>query len=319
MKQQSFSINIRGIGAYIPPKTIDNSKLEEIVDTTDQWIQQKIGVRTRHIALDESVEFMGVQAAKKCIELGNIQLSDIDMVLSSSISYKFKIPPLSNKIAHELGIKGKLCLDINAGGCCNFLATIMTASKYIDGINIKRILCVVSDKNSDFINWNDRSTCVIFGDGAAAAVLEIGEEGSGILYESLQGKYSEALLLPTAQAGREEDYLKMDGRGIFDFAVKMGTKSLKEMFNKLKITPEAVNHFIFHQANINIVENIIRECKIPEDKVPITLDKYGNTAGPSIGITLYENVKKGIIKRGDILVLSAFGGGLNWGCVVLKW
>jgi len=321
LNKDCVQVGIRGVGSYLPHKILKNSDLEKMVDTTDEWIKKKIGISERRIAdNEETVEFMALEAAKEALCSAKISIPDIDAIIATSISYERKVPVLSNRIAQLLGRKDLMCLDVNVGGCCNLMAAMITAKKFIDGKSIKKVLCVASDKNSAFINWKDRSTCVIFGDGASCVILDTLEQNKGIIYTSLKGKYSEALLLPTAQIpGNEDTFLKMKGKEIFDFATENAVKAVIDACNGINIDKNDIDYFVFHQANKNIINVIMEKLDVNKDKTYTVIDKYGNTTGSSVGIALNEVVKQKKIKQGDLVALVALGGGLNWSVILLKW
>ena len=311
-------VNITGVGASHPVTILNNNDIAKMVDTTDEWIKQKIGISERRIAKSETVIEMGVEAAKKAIIMSGCKISDIDVVICASISFETKIPTLSNHISHELGIHEKMCFDINAGGCNNLLSGIIIAANFIRTGSAKKVLVISSDRNSDFINWKDRTTCVFFGDGASAVVLE--EVENDILFMDLKGEKNDALLLPTAQIkGADDSFLKMDGRAIFSFATQKVVEWIKESFDKNNIKPEEIDRFVFHQANLNIIKKIMEELNVSMDKTTTTISKYGNTTGASIGMVLEEDIYAGNLKKGDRIAIVTFGGGLNWGIVVLDW
>ncbi len=313
-------VNICGVGKYLPVNRLNNSALERIVETTDDWIQQKIGIAERRIAIKESVVEMGLHAALAAIQDAGIDREEVDMIVCSSTSFDKRIPTLANYISDELGINNALCLDINAGGCCNYLASILTAIGYLNSNCCNTVLCLVADKCSDFVDWSDRSTCVIFGDGAAAAIIKPVQQGNGIIYFKMTGEKKDSLILPVGQTLEyEETMLKMNGKDIFTFAVAKGTESIINGCTACGITVEEVDMYIFHQANLNIIKNIMSRIGLDMSRTHIILDKYGNTAGSSVGIALVEAVDEGKIKKGDRVAMVTFGGGLNWGIIILEW
>ena len=301
-------VGIRGIGSYLPDRKLSNYELEEMVDTSHEWIISKTGIKERRIiGENENVLHMAKQASIRAINSAGVKPNEIDLVVAASISFEYKVPTLGNMLTGELGLKNAAAFDVNAGGCPGFLYSLITGAKFIDGKQIRKVLCVSSEAHSKFINWKDRSTCVIFGDGAGATVLDILPDGVGILGFDIGCSLSEALLLPTAQIpGKDETYLKMDGRKIWEFATAAIPKTVSSASKKAGINISDIDMIICHQANINIIECALKTLGISMDKTHITIDKYGNTGGPSVCITFDEAHRNGKVKDGDIVAFVGF-------------
>ncbi|MCI8669664.1 MAG: ketoacyl-ACP synthase III [Lachnospiraceae bacterium] len=322
---------IIGTGYYVPGKIVTNFDLMKIMDTSDEWITTKIGIKERRIAAeDELTSDMAAEAAKKAMKNANITADDIDMILLATNFPDHISPATSVAIQKKIGAKNAFAFDIRTGGCPGSVFSLSIASKYIADGTCKTILVATADINSKGLDWEDRSTAVIFGDGAAAIILKsVDETEAGIidskLYTDPEGYY--AAYIPaggvaepiTEQAIKEKrQYFRMDGRAIFDFATKAFPDAVKEIVKKNKMTLSDIDFVISHQANLNIIRQSMENLGIPMEKTYYNIHKYGNTSSASVGIALAEAIENGVIKKGDKVVLVSFGAGTAWGTVLLE-
>lgn len=321
---------IAGIGIFIPEKILSNADLEKIVDTSDEWITTRTGIKERRIAPDDmATSDMMKRAADIAIERSGINPDDIQLVIGCTATPDMPFPSTACLVQHKLGLQNAAAFDLQAG-CSGFLYGLTIASQFIASGAVKAVLVLGGETLSRIQNWEDRSTCVLFGDGAGAAVIAPAKEGSGILNFSISadGAFADALKVPAGGSlmPATEETVKnhmhavhMDGRDVFRQAVtKMPEAALKAL-EELGMTVEDIDHFIPHQANIRIIESVGKRLGIPEEKTIVNLQKYGNTSCASLPIALCEAVESGRIKKGDTILLTAIGAGLAWGSIILKW
>lgn len=305
---------IIGTGHYVPEKIVTNKDLEKIVDTSDEWIRTRTGIEERRIARDnEDTSDMALEASKKALENAGINGEDIDLILVATVTPDTSFPSVSCILQDKLGARKAAAMDISAA-CSGFMYGMITAKQFIETGAYKHILIVGAEKLSKITDWNDRNTCVLFGDGAGAVVMgpvsdefgilsfELGADGNG-------GKHLE----------QKDDYIVMNGREVFKFAVRQMPESSVNVVEKAGYSKEDVDYLIPHQANIRIMEAARERLGIDVDRMAVNVNKYGNTSAASIPIALSEAEQEGKIKSGDFIVLVGFGGGLTWGAVALKW
>lgn len=325
-----MGIKIIGTGKYVPSKVLTNHDLEKMVDTNDEWIRTRTGIVERRIADDsQATSDLAVEAAKIAISNAGLKAEDIDMLICATITPDMVFPATAYLIAEKLGIK-RAGLDINAA-CSGFVYGSSVAYSYLRAGIFKNILVIGAETLSRITDWQDRSTCVLFGDGAGAVVYTIDDSKSDILAIELGGDGGCADLLYMPAGGSkmpasEETvrnrlhFIKMNGRETFKMAVRMMTESVEKVIVKAGWSKEDIKLVIPHQANIRIIDSIAEYLGVNrEDKVFVNLDKYGNTSAASIPIALAEAVEQGKIQRGDKVVLVAFGGGFSWGAVALNY
>lgn len=306
---------IKGIGMYVPENTVTNKDLEKIMDTSDEWIRSRTGIEERRIALEEQdTSFLAFHAAKEAIEDANISPNQIGLILVATVTPDQPFPTVSCMLQEQLGANGAAAMDVSAA-CSGFMYAMATAKQFVDMGTYDYVLVVGVEKLSKIIDWNDRNTAVLFGDGAGAVVIGKTEEGKGLLAFDLGsdgtgGKY----LYQTP-----EDTIFMNGREVFKFAVRQMGDSCVKVTEKAGWSKEEVDFLIPHQANIRIMEAARQRLDLPEERMSKTVHKYGNTSAASIPISLYEEVKNGKIQKDDKVVLVGFGGGLTWGAVALTW
>jgi 3-oxoacyl-[acyl-carrier-protein] synthase-3 len=307
------SIGIVGIGSYVPEKVLTNHDLEQIVDTSDEWIRTRTGISERRIADDQTdTSHMAVKAAKAALADAGVSAEQIDLILVATVTPDYSFPAVSCIVQEQIGAKNAAAMDLSAA-CAGFMYGIITAQQFIQTGAYKYILVVGSDKLSKIVDWNDRNTAVLFGDGAGAAVVGPVSEGRGIMSFELGADGSGAKHL------YHDDYITMNGREVFKFAVRQMGDSCVRVLEKAGLTKEDVDFLVPHQANIRIMESARQRLDLPEEKMSMTIAKFGNTSASSIPLALVEELNNGRIKDDDLLVLVGFGGGLTWGAVALRW
>lgn len=324
------SVGIAGLGSYVPEKVLTNADLEKIVDTNDEWILSRTGIRERHIAPKEMpVSELCYQAGLRALEDAQIVPEEVDLVVVATITPDYAFPATACLVADRLGAKNAAAFDLEAG-CTGFIYGVATASQFIASGMYKTVLVIGGETLSKVLNWEDRSTCILFGDGAGAAVLRPVEEGFGFLSFELGSDGSGGKLLSQPAGGsqcpasletieKNLHTIQMEGKEVYKFAVRiMGEASVK-VLEKAGLSKNDVDLLVPHQANIRIVDAAVRRLGISPDKVVVNLDKYGNMSAASIPVALDEAVKAGRLAEGDIVVMVGFGTGLTWGACVLKW
>ncbi|MGG3738275.1 beta-ketoacyl-ACP synthase III [Aeribacillus pallidus] len=308
-----MNAGIIGIGKYVPEKVLTNHDLEKMMDTSDEWIRTRTGIEERRIA-DDSMDTsdLGFEAAKKAIENAGISPEEIDLILVATVTPDQPFPTVACMLQERLGAKKAAAMDISAA-CSGFMYGVATAKQFIESGAYKYVLIVGVEKLSKILNWKDRNTAVLFGDGAGAAVMGPVSEGRGVLAFELGADGTGGKHL------YQDEYVIMNGREVFKFAVRQMGESCMNVLEKAGLTKEDVDFLIPHQANIRIMESARLRLDLPEEKMSKTIHKYGNTSAASIPISLVEEVEAGKIKDDDIVVMVGFGGGLTWGSIVMRW
>ena len=317
-----MSFRIIGTGSYVPEKVVTNFDLAEVIDTSDEWIKQRVGISERHISTDESAAEMGYKAALNALEMSNVKPEELDLIIVASISNDTICPTAAGTIQKLLGAKCP-AFDVNSA-CSGFLFAIDTAAGFFARGKVKKALVVGSERMSRIIDWNDRGTCVIFGDGAGAAVLE---EGDGYL-ESKIATYGgdDVIKIPSGTDASpyynketEAAHVFMDGQETFKFAVNTITSEIQEITEKAGLSVEDIKYVVPHQANIRIIQFASKRLGLPMEKFFVNIEKYGNTSAASVPMALDELNRTGDLKRGDIIAMTAFGGGLSSATCIIKW
>lgn len=321
--------NIVGWGKYVPEKIITNHDLEQMIDTSDEWIIQRTGIKERHVVgEDEHLSTIATEAGRRALKMAKIKPKDLDLIIVASSSGDYITPPVSSLVQHALGAK-----DVGAftmvTGCTGFVYALATAQQFIAAGTAERVLVIGAEIISRWLNWSDRDTCVLFGDGAAAVVLEATDQPAGVLSYVLGSDGSKAgeLIVPaggtrnittheTLDSGLNDLY--MNGREVFKFASRVVAKSLQQVIDKAGITSKDIDLFIPHQANKRIIDSAAKRFGIPEEKVFVNIHKYGNTSAASIPLALVEALEQGRAKIGDTLAFVAFGAGLTWAAAIVK-
>lgn len=303
---------ICGTGAYAPPVFVENDDLAKIVDTNDTWIRERTGIGRRHIAKEESAEMMAVKAARQALSNSTLSPEEIELILVSTISPDHILPCTACEVQKQIGAVQAVCFDLNAA-CAGFLYAYNTAQAYIQSGIYKNVLVIGTERLSNLVDWNDRSTCILFGDGAGAVVLQAREHGLHAMTAHSDGEKGNALLC------RTDGKIQMDGQEVFRFAVRKVPECIQELLQKEQIHPDEIDYFILHQANQRIIEAVAKRLHLPLERFPMNLQEYGNTSSASIPLLLHEWNKKGKLKPGMRLILAGFGAGLSWGASLLEW
>ncbi len=317
---------ICGIGSYLPERILTNAELEKMVDTSDKWISMRTGVRKRHIAAeDETTCDLAEHAARRAIEAASITANDVDLIVVGTTTPDMVFPSTACLLQQRLNIHGCAAFDIQAV-CTGFIYALDIADKFIKTGAAKRALVVGAETLSRIVDWTDRSTCVLFGDGAGAVVLEASDE-PGIISSHLHadGKYQELLIVPSGiskgydRVQNGTAYIKMQGNEVFKVAVNTLGRIVDETLTANDMKKEDLDWLVPHQANIRIISATAKKLNIPMDRVVVTIDQHANTSAASVPLALDTAVQDGRIKRGEILLLEAFGGGFTWGSTLLRY
>lgn len=317
-----MSFRIIGTGSYVPEKVVTNFDLAEVIDTSDEWIKQRVGISERHISTDESAAEMGYKAALNALEMSNVKPEELDLIIVASISNDTICPTAAGNIQKLLGAKCP-AFDVNSA-CSGFLFAIDTAAGFFARGKAKKALVVGSERMSRIIDWKDRGTCVIFGDGAGAAVLE---EGDGYLESKIATYGGDDVIKIPSGTDASPYYNKeigaahvfMDGQETFKFAVNTITSEIQEITEKAGLSVEDIKYVVPHQANIRIIQFASKRLGLPMEKFFVNIEKYGNTSAASIPMALDELNRTGDLKRDDIIAMTAFGGGLSSATCIIKW
>lgn len=310
-----MNAGIIGIGKYVPEKVMTNFDLEKIMDTSDEWIRTRTGIEERHFAADnQETSDLAVAAAREAIENAGIKPEEIGLILVATVTQDQTFPSVACMVQEQIGAVNAAAMD-QAAACAGFIYSLVTAKHFVEANAYKYVLVVGVEKLSKVIDWNDRNTAVLFGDGASAAIVGPVSEGRGILSFELgaDGTGGKNLYLT------QQDTIAMNGREVFKFAVRQMGESAVNVLDKAGLTKEDVDFLVPHQANIRIMESARERLELPPEKMSKTIHKYGNTSAASIGISLVEELEAGKIKDDDLLVLVGFGGGLTWGAVAMRW
>ena len=318
---------VRGVGASLPGRIMKNTDFDGVVETSDEWIVQRTGIRQRHIAEDhETTASLGEAAARAALDNAGLRPDDIDLIVLATSTPDNTFPATAVDIQKRLGIRHGFAFDLQAV-CSGFVYAMTTADLYLRGGQAKRALVIGSETFSRILDWSDRSTCVLFGDGAGALVLEAAEgEGTladrGVLAASLRsdGTHKDKLYVDGGPSSTGTvGHLRMEGREVFKHAVGMITDVIEATFAEAGIAADDLDWFVPHQANKRIIDASAKKLGIADHKVVVTVDRHGNTSAASVPLALAEAVADGRIKKGDIVMLEAMGGGFTWGAVLLRW
>ncbi|RLA64738.1 MAG: 3-oxoacyl-ACP synthase [Epsilonproteobacteria bacterium] len=329
---QPIYASFKSIGAYAPKKILSNADLEKLVDTTDEWIVQRTGISERRIAAeDEYTSDMAAKACELAISRSGLSVEDIDLVVCATVTPDyFNMPSTACLISNKLGIKDVQAFDISAA-CSGFVYLLSVAKAFVESGMKKNVLIVGAEKFSSIVDYTDRGTCILFGDGAGAAIISATEnkkEGFIDLHASADGSYADFLITPApgcvnpvSQRVLDEglQYVQMKGNETFKLAVKTLTKDVKEILAKNEINSEDIPHFIPHQANYRIIKAVGDALKMKEEQVVLTVGKYGNTSAASIPMAINDIWESGRLKTGELMLLDTFGGGLTWASALLPF
>ena len=325
-----INVGIKGMGYYVPENIVTNFDLEKIVETSDEWIRTRTGIEERRFAdKDEATSDLAYKAALKALENGKINKNDIDLIILATCTPDYMAHGAACLVQHKLGLTNIPCFDINAA-CSGFIYGLSVAHSMVSAKIFKNILVIGAETLSRIIDMQDRNTCVLFGDGAGAAIVGEVEEGYGILGFSIGAEGEDDMILKIPAGGTKkpnneetiknrENFLVMNGKEVFKFAVKVLPKVTLEALENAKLNVNDLNMIFPHQANLRIIDSASKRMGFPLEKFYINLNKYGNTSAASVGVALGEALEKGLVKKGDNIALTGFGAGLTYGSVVMKW
>jgi 3-oxoacyl-[acyl-carrier-protein] synthase-3 len=325
---QKITVGVVGLASYIPPKQLTNADLEKMVDTSDEWITTRTGIKVRHIVENETPSVLGTQAARLALANAGVTPEEVDLIVTATATPDMIFPSTACLIQHNIGAVNAGAFDVGAG-CSGFIYALTVGQQFILGGTYKTVLVIGAETLTRLTNWQDRNTCVLFGDGAGAAVLRPIEEGRGIIssYLGADGGGAELLKLeagasktPASHETVEQGlhYIYMNGNEVFKFAINIMGEAALKVLQKAGLSPEEIKYFIPHQANIRIIQSAARRLGLSMDKVYVNVDRYGNTSSASVPIALDEAIKLGKVKKGDLVLLVAFGAGLTWASMVLE-
>ena len=322
-----MGIQVISAGSYLPELVVTNEMLSEFLDTSDEWITSRTGIKQRHIATDETTTDLGVKAARIALENSGLSKEDINLVICATGTPDACVPTVAANIKKELGIESAPAFDMNTN-CSSFVYAITVAESLMKNCNYKNALVIGVDVNSQILDWQDRSTAVLFGDGAGAVVLS-NTENEGIIASHLNciidkdnalTCYNEIYETPFYKKENDKNLkVAMNGQAVLRFATRAFTDVLNAVVEKSGITPSDIKLIVPHQANLRIIKAAAKKMNIDEDKIYVNIDKASNTSAATIPIALHEALEKNLIKRGDIILFAAFGAGLSSGAVLLKW
>lgn len=326
---EKIRAKITGIGAYVPDYVLTNDELSRMVDTNDEWITTRVGIKERHILKieGEGSSYMGERAVRQLFEKIGTNPDEIDLVLCATVTPDMPFPATASIIADKVGIKNAMHFDINAG-CSGFIYTLITAKMYVESGQFKKVLLVTAEKMSSIVDYTDRSTCPLFGDGAAAMLIEPSDDGTGVidfiaqsdgigrnyLYMKAGGSCRPASAETVAN---REHFVYQEGRTVFKYAVTNMANVSVEVMKRNGITADTLAWLVPHQANLRIIDAVARQMDLSPEKVMINIQKYGNTTSATIPLCLHEWENR--LHKGDNLILSSFGAGFTWGAIYLKW
>ena len=327
MSDLKFRSVVRGVGACLPERIVTNDELAKLVDTSDEWIIQRTGIKQRHIAADgETTASLGTRAAARALAAAHLTPSDIDLVIVATSTPDYTFPATATQIQAALGMAHGVAFDLQAV-CSGFVFAVTTADKFLVSGSHKRALVIGAETFSRLLDWEDRTTCVLFGDGAGAIVLEAQEsDGSlaspGVITSKLRsdGRHRAKLFVDGGPSTTKTvGHLRMEGREVFKHAVGMVTDVIKACFEDAGVTAADIDWFVPHQANRRIIDASAEKLGLPREKVVVTVDRHGNTSAASIPLALDAAVADGRIKPGDLVMIEAMGGGFTWGAALVRW
>lgn len=320
-----MTARIIGTGSAVPEQIVTNEDLSKIVETSDEWISSRSGIKERRVAKEETTTSLAILAGKRALENAGIASEEIEVIIVATCTPDYFFPNTACQVQEAIGAKHAVAFDLSAA-CSGFLFALSTVQAYIKGGIYQKALIVGAETMSKMIDWSDRSTCVLFGDGAGAAVVSAEETGVLELVQKSNGAGKGVLSCKARETrnllnheSETKEYLYMEGQPVFKFAVKTVPECVEEVLKKAEVKKEEIRYYILHQANSRIIQSVAKRLKEPEEKFPMNLSLYGNTSAASIPILLDEMNRNGMLNRGDKLVLSGFGAGLTWGAVLLEW
>lgn len=320
-----MTTRIIGTGSYLPKAVVTNDDLAKIMDTSDEWIRSRTGICKRHLVTDETTTSMCIEASKCALENAGVTADEIDLIIVGTLSGDNVTPSTACEIQAAIGATKAVAFDVNAA-CSGFIFALNTAHAYFQAGIYKTALVLGAETLSKIMNWEDRSTCVLFGDGAGAAVVRAEDTGMIAFEQGSDGARGHVLACkgrakhnPLVSEDPALDYVYMDGQEVYKFAVSTVPASIQRVLEKANVSTDEITYFVLHQANIRILQSVAKRLKVSEDKFPISLDHCGNISAGSVPILLDEMNQKGMLKKGDKIVMSGFGAGLTWGTALIEW
>ena len=320
-----MSVKILGTGSFLPEKSVSNDDLSKVMDTSDEWISSRTGIRSRHISIEDTTSTMAVKAAKKALENAGVSAEELDHIFVATLSGDHATPSTSCQVQKGIGAVNAVCMDINAA-CSGFVYGLNTAIAYSRAGMGKKMMIIGVETLSKILDWSDRSTCVLFGDGAGCAIVEADDSREIYIDAGSDGAKGDVLTCEERHLNNllvKDDspmqQVTMDGQEVFKFAVRMVPKSITKVLDQAGVDKEEVKYFVLHQANRRIIEAAARRLKEPMEKFPMTIGQFGNTSTASIPLLLNDMIQKDMLKRGDKIIMSGFGAGMTWGAVLMEW
>ena len=319
------------IGAYVPKKTMSNKDFEKIIDTTDEWITKRTGIQTRHFVENETTSDLALEASKKALERAGMEAIDLDMIILATFSGDYlSMPSTACALADKLGVNNIPAFDVSAA-CSGFIYALATAKAYVESNMAKKVLIVGAEVLSKLLDMEDRTTCILFGDGAGAAIIEATEnrdEAIKDIHIAADGAFGDLLIVPAGGScepfsqkvlDERSHFIKMKGNETFKIAVRTLTNDVIDILEKNKMSSEEIKFFVPHQANYRIIKAVGDSIGLKDEQVVLTVGKYGNTSAASIPMAINDIYEQGKLKSGDLMLLDAFGGGFTWGSALLPF
>lgn len=320
-----MTARIAGIGAYVPETIVTNDDLAKIVETSDEWISSRTGIRERRISTKEGTSDLATEAARRALDAAGVKPEELDLIILGTSSPDCNYPSGACEVQAKIGAVNAAAFDVSAA-CAGFIFALNIVQGFFKAGVYQTAMIIGAETLSKVTNWEDRSTCVLFGDGAGAAVLKNDEAGVIDMLMGSDGTKGDSLkcmsrTLGNFLTGEKPDlgFMVMDGQEVFRFAVKRVPESIETLMKRNQTAPEEIAYYVLHQANERIVEAVARRLREPMEKFPMTISKYGNTSTASIPLLLDDMLKKGMLKQGDKIIMSGFGAGMTWGAVLLEW
>ncbi|MEO8205923.1 MAG: beta-ketoacyl-ACP synthase III [Chthoniobacterales bacterium] len=329
-KEPNRTVSIIGTGSYVPERILTNAELEKMVETSDDWITSRTGIKERRIAApNEHTSHLAAKAAERAMEQANVTVEEIDLIIVATVSPDTNFPSTACWVQKLLKAKNAACFDVSAA-CSGFLYALEIAQQFISNHTYNTVLVIGADKLSALVNWEDRNTCVLFGDGAGAAILRSRGGSHGVIttYMGSDGNYGESLIMPgggcalpvtSENIGQKLNTIRMNGREVFKLAVNSMLVAANKALAQSGLTIDDITCVIPHQANMRIIEALGERLEIPLDKIYVNLDRFGNTSAAAVAIALDEANRNGRFKEGDYILMVVFGGGLTWASSVVQW
>ena len=320
-----MTARIIGTGSCLPEAIVTNDYLSTIMDTSDEWISSRTGIKERHLVKEETTASLSLEAGRRALAEAGVAPEELDMIIVGTLTGDYITPSTACEVQAGLGAVNAVAFDINAA-CAGFLFSLHTVNAYIQCGMCRTALLIGAETLSRIMDWGDRSTCVLFGDGAGAAVVQA-QEGGLIAYDQgsdgEKGKYlacrNRTNSNPLVQTEKNYSYTQMDGQEVYKFAVTYVPNSIHKVLEKAGLQPEDIKYYLLHQANLRIIQAVAKRLKISLDRFPISLDHCGNVSAASVPILLDDVNRKGMLQKGDKIILSGFGGGLTWGTCLIEW